>query len=117
MGRLSALLATLAVVIAACSGDGDVGSDADPGPVPSTAPLGTEPPATTSSIDGALTTTTGDEAAAADPLPDLAGVALETVVQGLSKPVFVTAPPDDQRLFVVQQDGLIRIVADGELTS
>lgn len=35
------------------------------------------------------------------------------VAEGLSQPVFVTAPPGDTRLFVVEKTGTIRIVADG----
>ena len=45
-----------------------------------------------------------------DPVP----VTLEPVVQGLSAPVFLTAPPGDtERLFVVEQGGSIRIVRNG----
>jgi glucose/arabinose dehydrogenase len=43
------------------------------------------------------------------------GLALETVVSGLTDPVYLTAPAGDPRLFVVQQDGRIRIVRDGHL--
>jgi hypothetical protein len=46
--------------------------------------------------------------------PAPAAIALETVVQGLSAPVYVTAPPGDaERLFVVQRGGLVLIVEDG----
>jgi glucose/arabinose dehydrogenase len=42
--------------------------------------------------------------------------ALERVVGGLSRPILVTAPPGDtQRLFVVEQTGLIRVVRDDTL--
>ena len=43
------------------------------------------------------------------------GITLETVVTGLSNPLFLTAPPGDDRLFIVEQPGRIRIVRDGEL--
>jgi glucose/arabinose dehydrogenase len=39
--------------------------------------------------------------------------ALEVVVQGLSSPLFVTAPTGDDRLFVVQRGGQILIVENG----
>ena len=41
---------------------------------------------------------------------------LDTVATGLSKPVFLTYPPGDtQRLFVVEQTGVIRIIKNGTL--
>jgi glucose/arabinose dehydrogenase len=119
MGRLSALVAVVALVISACSSDTDAGGDAEtvPTTAPSTAPLGTTTPSTSSSVDSAPAITTVDEASGADPVPELAGVALETVAQGLSKPVFVTGPPNDHRVFIVQHVGVIRMAADGELAS
>jgi glucose/arabinose dehydrogenase len=44
-----------------------------------------------------------------------AGFKLVPVVSGLNGPVYVTQPPGDPRLFVVEQGGLIRIVQDGKL--
>lgn len=38
---------------------------------------------------------------------------LETVAEGLSSPVFVTAPAGDPRLFIVEKTGRILILADG----
>ncbi|HWJ24714.1 MAG TPA: PQQ-dependent sugar dehydrogenase [Gemmatimonadaceae bacterium] len=40
---------------------------------------------------------------------------LERVVSGLASPVYLTAPPGDARLFVVEQGGRIRVVKDGAL--
>lgn len=40
---------------------------------------------------------------------------LELVAEGLSQPLFATAPADDSRLFVVEQTGTVRIVVDGEV--
>ena len=37
------------------------------------------------------------------------------VASGLARPVFVTAPADDGRLFIVEQGGLIRVVDGGAL--
>lgn len=37
------------------------------------------------------------------------------VVRGLSSPLFLTAPANDERLFIVEQPGRIRIVSNGEL--
>lgn len=47
-------------------------------------------------------------------LPDSV-LTLQPVVTGLSVPVFLTAPVEDSRLFVVEKDGLIRIIKDGVL--
>lgn len=40
-------------------------------------------------------------------------LALQTVITGLDRPVLVTAPPGDSRLFVVEQTGDIEIVENG----
>jgi glucose/arabinose dehydrogenase len=39
----------------------------------------------------------------------------EVVAQGLNQPVYVTAPGGDERLFIVEQPGRIRIVENGKL--
>ncbi len=46
-------------------------------------------------------------------IPDI-GLA-EVVGSGLNQPLFLTAPPGDDRLFIVEKGGSIRIVADGNL--
>lgn len=53
--------------------------------------------------------------AAGSALAQTAAVGTKVVVEGLDQPVFVTAPPGDPRLFVVEQGGLIRILADGKV--
>ena len=55
----------------------------------------------------------GDDGATSPPPPS--GLALELVAEGLESPVHLTAPPGDDRLFVVEQPGRIRIVRDGTL--
>jgi glucose/arabinose dehydrogenase len=50
-----------------------------------------------------------------EPLP--AALAVTQVVAGLSSPVFLTAPPGDARLFVVEQPGRIRIIENGALVT
>jgi glucose/arabinose dehydrogenase len=42
-------------------------------------------------------------------------VRIEPVVSGLKRPVYVTAPAGDSRLFVVEQAGVIRVAKDGAL--
>src|SRR4051794_21674281 len=42
-------------------------------------------------------------------------IGVEEVAHGLDHPVYLTAPSGDNRLFIVEQPGRIRIVADGRL--
>ena len=42
-------------------------------------------------------------------------LAVEVIASGLKSPVHLSAPKDDRRLFVVEQAGVIRIIADGRL--
>jgi glucose/arabinose dehydrogenase len=44
-----------------------------------------------------------------------AAMRLDEVVSGLTRPVYLTAPSGDPRLFIVEQPGRIRIVRDGQL--
>lgn len=39
----------------------------------------------------------------------------ERVAQGLDRPVYVTAPPGNPRLFVLEQAGVVRVIEDGRL--
>ncbi|MGE0553359.1 MAG: sorbosone dehydrogenase family protein [Gemmatimonadales bacterium] len=57
----------------------------------------------------------GDEGSIAPPPPPpvSGGLTLATVASGLDTPVFLTAPPGDDRLFVVEKRGRIRIIDDG----
>ena len=50
-----------------------------------------------------------------EPTPPLPGLALGIVASGLESPVYLTSPPGDARLFVVEQPGRIRIVKGGTL--
>lgn len=51
----------------------------------------------------------------APPGPDPLGLRLAFVAGGLTAPVFLTAPQDDSRLFVVERSGRIRIVQSNAL--
>ena len=53
--------------------------------------------------------------ATADVLFDGTRLTTQTVVTGLDSPLFLTAPPGEPRLFVVEKTGRIRIVKDGVL--
>jgi glucose/arabinose dehydrogenase len=47
--------------------------------------------------------------------PDTTGVRLERVASGLRSPVHLTAPAGDDRIFVVEQAGRIRVIRGGQL--
>ncbi len=45
----------------------------------------------------------------------LKGIRLETVARGLDRPLYAVSPAGDQRLFIVEQGGVVRILRNGEL--
>ncbi|CAN5227269.1 hypothetical protein BH18ACT5_BH18ACT5_07070 [soil metagenome] len=47
------------------------------------------------------------------PPPRATSLALEVVASGFDRPLFLTSPPGDSRLFVVEQGGRIRIIGGG----
>lgn len=48
-------------------------------------------------------------------LPPLEGLVLTLITENLEEPAGLTSPPDDDRLFIIERFGRIRVVADGEL--
>jgi glucose/arabinose dehydrogenase len=59
-------------------------------------------------------TTTGSDGPPARQLPVVDDLDLLEVVDGFNTPVYLTAPDGDDRLFVVEKSGTIRIVASGQ---
>jgi len=51
------------------------------------------------------------------PVPSDFTLKLQEVASGLNNPVYVTSPPGDARLFIVEQPGRIRILDNGQLLS
>lgn len=49
------------------------------------------------------------------PIPTDFKLSLQQIASGLNSPVYVTSPPGDARLFVVEQSGRIRIFQSGQL--
>lgn len=47
------------------------------------------------------------------PPPPLPALALQTVATGFTRPLFMTSPIGDDRMFVVEQGGRIKIIEDG----
>jgi hypothetical protein len=88
------------LLLAACGDDDATTSTA----VTTTVPPVLGPGPTSSTTEPATSTTE-----AAGPL---VGLDAETVARGLNNPVFLTAPPGDDRLFVLEKDGIIRIITD-----
>jgi hypothetical protein len=70
----------------------------------------TAPSDTASTVPGSLTTVPGATSSTASNLPALQGVRLETLAQDLRQPTVLTSPPGDDRLFVVERVGVIRIL-------
>ena len=99
--RVLMMAAALAVTAAGCGGaGGPPAPDGIPASAAVTAVLAPDPstPAATVFTDPGSSST----AVAAGPPEDLG---LEVVAEGLDTPVFVTSPPGDHRLFVVEIEG------------
>lgn len=69
--------------------------------------------ATPAAQTATVTTAATSNASVTYAASDVVTLALETVATGFDNPVFVTSPPRDARLFVVEQTGRIRIIANG----
>lgn len=53
----------------------------------------------------------------AGPIPASFDIVAQQVATGLSSPVYLTSPPGDARLFVIEQGGRIRIIENGTLVT
>jgi glucose/arabinose dehydrogenase len=106
-----ALVAIFVIAFFFLRGSGEGG-----GPEATTPPQGSGPTTTAPSsgtavtTPGAGTTVPGGPTSSGGNLPALQGVRLETLVQDLSQPTVLTSPPGDDRLFVVERVGVIRIL-------
>lgn len=116
--RFGVLVVAIGLCLAACSSAAPAANQQTSTQTPPSTP---ETPATTSSEAASQRPTPPTRAQArraradAPRLPDDFRLALETVADGLNQPTFVTAPPGDVRLFIVEKTGRIRIVEDGDL--
>ena len=66
-------------------------------------------------IAAAVVAVAGCHDAATEPAPPPFDLKLQLVAEGLTNPVYLTAPAGDARLFVVERPGVVRIVKDGAL--
>lgn len=62
--------------------------------------------------DDGSTTVPGETSTTASNLPELQSVSLDIVYEGFQQPVAIVSPPADNRLFVVQRVGVIRILTE-----
>ena len=114
------VILTLAVLAAACGDDASPpigpGTTADPTATTAAPTTTTEPPApsTTEVVEttSVPTTTTSTSTTTTTTLPPLQRLALETVGEGYANPIFVSPAPGDDRLYVVEKPGRIRIVGE-----
>ncbi|HVV87517.1 MAG TPA: PQQ-dependent sugar dehydrogenase [Kofleriaceae bacterium] len=100
------VLLSVATLGSACSGGSGKPIDAPPAAIDAAvddAPIG---PGVDASTDGPAARCTPHNGTT---------VMLAPVASGLDSPVGVTSPPGDPRLFVVEQKGRIRVIADGQL--
>ena len=73
----------------------------------------TEISATVDSVSGSVAITVSATEPPPSPPPGTGTPGLEQIASGLAFPVGLTSPPGDQRLFVVEKGGAIRIIQDG----
>jgi glucose/arabinose dehydrogenase len=109
--RRAPLLVLLALALAAgaCSGGAEVTTSL---PSLTTAPTtSTTSEATTTAPS--TSTTSSTTTIPTQPLADVQ-LSLMEVASGFTRPVFVAAPPGDDRLFVVEQDGHVQLLRGGE---
>ncbi|HSJ84969.1 MAG TPA: PQQ-dependent sugar dehydrogenase [Acidimicrobiia bacterium] len=90
------------------------GSGEGAGPDGTVPPVGsgstTTPSDTATTAPGSVTTLPGATSSTAGDLPALQGVRLETLAQDLRQPTVLASPPGDDRLFVVERVGVIRVL-------
>jgi glucose/arabinose dehydrogenase len=104
---LRMLVLSLALAgLAACGGGGDDGGVS--APVVTAPPPVTTPPVVTPPVVTPPVTPPPNPPAAVQ-------LALQSVASGLAQPLYLTAPAGDNRLFIVERPGRIRIVANGTL--
>jgi glucose/arabinose dehydrogenase len=105
MRRAALLLTLTALVLPACGGDGDPGGSGSPAPT-------SDAPRATATVPSA-SATAPQAGASLTPRPALSGPPKLVKVGDFESPTFVTAPPDDPRLLVLEKAGRIKVVPAG----
>lgn len=116
--RLFFSLVVFSLAVGACSSNDSV----EPTVAPTTSAATTAAPATTTAppttvaatTTVAPTTTTSTTTTTTQPPPELLGVELE-LVAAIDRPLAITAPAGDSRVFVAQREGTIEIIGPDRL--
>ena len=95
--------------------DAAVAEVSETGLVTGLAPGEVEIRATTEGIVGSVVLTVRAKSTVPPPPPGPVTLGLQEVATGLDSPLYLTSPPGDERLFIVQKAGAIRIVKGGTL--
>jgi glucose/arabinose dehydrogenase len=111
--RIFAVVITLALLAGACGGDDETTPDPTSAPGDSTV----APTTGGSGGDGPTTTTAGqgngedspDTTVAPEDLPPLLGLDMDKLADGLRQPTFIVTRPGDDRLFIGERGGFIKI--------
>ena len=122
IGTLRRLLATVGWLTVAALAAGCVADDEGTASLAGDDARSTTLPPVTASASTGSTRSTDDEPTATststtEPLAPLETLAAELVVDGFDQPIFVSAAPGTDALFVVEREGVVKVVADGEVAS
>jgi glucose/arabinose dehydrogenase len=113
-GSLPSIITTTPLEASTTTGASDTAGTVPPG---SSTTTGGEPDATTTTAPAPPSTSSSTVAAsttAATPQPlDGLRLRLTPVADGLQQPVFLDAPAGDERLFIVDQVGIVYVLTDG----
>jgi glucose/arabinose dehydrogenase len=99
------------------SADTSVASVSETGTVTGVGAGETEISATVEGVTGTIGITVTSDEPPAPPPPGAGEPGLQEIASGLAFPLYLTSPPDDERLFVVEKGGAIRIIQDGAVVS
>ncbi|HEX9766716.1 MAG TPA: PQQ-dependent sugar dehydrogenase [Nitriliruptorales bacterium] len=93
--RLAATLMAASLVIAGCDGAGT--DDPPETPMPSASPIADPSP-------------TGQDTESSVPLAPIRALDLELVADGFTEPILAVSPPGDDRIFVVERIGAVKVI-------
>jgi glucose/arabinose dehydrogenase len=107
------------LAVAGCADDADRAVPAEPtaSGAPTPTPQSTPPPSAGEPTAAPTATATPEPTATPSPsptpLPPLQGLTAELVADGFDQPILVTGAPGTDALFVVEREGLVRVVEGG----